>query len=198
MPDPANRIRLSVAFTGGSTTYSDAATDLHLFDVLSQLRLEDSQPGVAFEQGIGGEDGCARATAQDPVCGVVILPTGAASSQVLLSLGSCDDSAYSGCGDARGSVVQTLAALDGYSSTSPATIIIKCDKSLCGGGAIHKQVLSYTLGGNTALTQAVACPGKGRTGAEPACVDYVQSKRDGSGDTHLYLLFTADARVSVG
>ena len=198
VPDPANRIRLSVAFTGGTTTYSDAATDLQLFDVLSQLRLEDSQPGVAFEQGIGGEDGCARVTAQDPVCGVVILPTGAASSQVLLSLGSCDDSAYSGCGDARGSVVQTLAALDGYSSTSPATIIIKCDKSLCGGGAIHKQVLSYTLGGNTALTQAVACPGKGRTGAEPACVDYVQSKRDGSGDTHLYLLFTADARVSVG
>ena len=29
-------------------------------------------------------------------------------------------------------------------------------------------------------------------------MDYVQSKRDGSGDTHLYLLLTRDARVSVG
>jgi hypothetical protein len=28
------------------------------------------------------------------------------------------------------------------------------------------------------------------------CVDYVQSRRDGSGDTHLYWLVPRDARMS--
>ena len=42
-------------------------------------------------------------------------------------------------------------------------------------------------------------PRKNTIGADQvACVDYVQSKRDGSGDTYLYLLLTRDARVSVG
>jgi hypothetical protein len=30
------------------------------------------------------------------------------------------------------------------------------------------------------------------------CVDYVQSKRDGSGDTHLYLLTDRDMRTGIG
>jgi hypothetical protein len=30
------------------------------------------------------------------------------------------------------------------------------------------------------------------------CVDYVQSKRDGSGDTHLYLLTDQDLRGGIG
>lgn len=198
VPEPVNQVRLGVAFTSGKVTYSDTATDLQRFDVLSQLRFEGAEPDVAFTAGIGGKDDCSEATAQDPVCGIVILPRGAASSQVLLSLGPCGDSAYSGCGDPDGSVVQTLAALAGYTSTDPAMILMKCDKTLCGGGSIQDQVLFYTLDGNTALTRATPCPAKGTVGDEPACLDYVQSKRDGAGDTHLYLLFTRDARVSVG
>ncbi|MDQ3483890.1 MAG: hypothetical protein M3445_00490, partial [Actinomycetota bacterium] len=133
-----------------------------------------------------------------PVCGVVILPQGAVSDQVLLSLGACD-SAYSGCGSAAGSVVQTLADLtDRYSKDAPAAMLVKCDKSLCGSGSIQSKRLSYSLKGNDSLAPAEACPAKGTVGSEPACVDYVQSKRDGSGDTFLYLLFTKDARVSVG
>jgi hypothetical protein len=91
-----------------------------------------------------------------------------------------------------------LAGLDGYEKTAPATILVRCDKTLCGGGSIQSKRLSYTLSGNDALKTAAACPAKGTVGAEPACVDYVQSRRDGSGDTFLFLLFSRDARVSVG
>jgi hypothetical protein len=195
VPTPTNQVRLTVAI-GGKAPFSDTAVDDQLFDVLSELRVEPSRTG--FQEGIGGEDDCAVATPANPVCGVVILPQGASSSQVLLSLGPCGDTAYAGCGDDLGSVVQVLAGLDGYTATSPATILIKCDKVLCGGGSIQDQHLSYSLDGNGALTRAEACLSKGVVDPGPACVDYVQSKRDGSGDTYLYLLLTRDARVSVG
>jgi hypothetical protein len=100
--------------------------------------------------------------------------------------------------------VQTLADLGTgvnqlYSKTSPATILMKCDKSLCGSGAIQSKTLSFSPNGNDGLRPAPACPAKLTIGGDQtACVDYVQSKRDGSGDTYLYLLFTEDARVSVG
>jgi hypothetical protein len=196
MVRPANRVSLTVTVPSGKPPFGVTARADQRFDVLSELRLEDSRTG--FRQGIGGQDNCAQATPEAPVCGVVILPQGASSPQVLLSLGPCDDRDYSGCGDPRGSVVQTLAGLDGYSATAPATMLVKCDKSLCGGGSIQSKVLNYALGGDDALTRAPACPAKGTVGAEPACVDYVQSQRDNSGDTFLYLLFVRDARVSVG
>ncbi len=49
-----------------------------------------SRRRTGFQEGIGGEDDCAVATPANPVCGVVILPQGASSSQVLLSLGPCE------------------------------------------------------------------------------------------------------------
>ena len=196
MSRPANLVSLTVTVPGGKRSFSTTARPGQRFDVLSELRLEPSR--TDFQEGIGGRDECAEATPEAPVCGVVLLPRGASSAQVLLSLGPCDDRAYSGCGDSRGSVVQTLAQLDGYSSTDPATMLVRCDKTLCGGGAIQNKFLNYTLGGNDALARALPCPAKGTVGDEPACVDYVQSQRDGSGDTLLYLLFVRDARVSVG
>ena len=67
----------------------------------------------------------------------------------------------------------------------------------CGGGSIQNVKLSFSLGDNTALGLAAACPAKNTIGADQdACVDYVQSKRDNSGDTHLYLLFDHDMRTS--
>ena len=125
----------------------------------------------------------------------------ATSPQVLLSLGACTGTAdpYAKC-NARGVVVQTLANLTGlYPKDDPATVIMKCDKTLCGTGAIQALFLNYSLLGDASLTKAEACPRKNTIGADQdACVDYVQSKRDGFGDTHLYLLLTRDARVSVG
>ena len=205
---PVNQVRLTVAFTSGKVSDSDTALDGERFYVLSELRFEDVTPEVAFQKGIGGTDNCSQATALDPVCGIVILPRGAGGGQVLLSLGACEPDPepgdppavdYSGCGDERGSVVQTLADLEGFTSTTaPATMLIKCDKLLCGGGSVQAQTLSYTLEGNGDLQTAPACPAKGTLGPEPACVDYVQSKRDGAGDTYFYLLLLKDARVSVG
>jgi hypothetical protein len=97
-------------------------------------------------------------------------------------------------------VVQTLANLTGlYPKDDPATVIMKCDKTLCGTGAIRDVFLNFSLLGDASLARAAACPRKNTIGTDQvACVDYVQSKRDGSGDTYLYLLLTRDARVSVG
>lgn len=195
----ANQVSLTVQVASGPDARRvtpGTSQPEQLFDVVKQLRLESSVSG--FRQGIGGRSNCTEATREDPVCGIVILPLGANSDTVLLSVGACD-SAYAKCGSSKGSLVQTLADLTGlYPKTAPATLVMKCDKSLCGSGSIKSKRLSYSLLGNAPLAPAAACPSKGTVGAEPACVDYVQSKRDGSGDTHLYLLFTKDARVSVG
>jgi hypothetical protein len=198
----ANQVSITVSVAtkrnqqSGVTPGTSSASQL--FDVLSDLRFEDSSPNQGFLKGIGGSSDCTEATKQAPVCGIAILPNGA-NSQVLLSLGVCD-SAYAGCGSNKGAVVQALADLSGlYSNSSPATILVKCDKSLCPGGAIKNYHLSFSLNGNDALGNAPACPAKATIGdGQAACVDYVQSTRDGSGDTLLYLLIAQDVRISVG
>jgi hypothetical protein len=168
-----------------------------VFDVVSRYKVDSSNSGTT---GIGGDsaDTCANATFDSPVCGILLLPSGANTS-VVMSLGACDKT-YARCGSTRGAVVQALANLTGlYSPTSPATLIVKCDKSLCGTGPIQNVKLNYSLSGNGTIDQvAGACPAKNTLGTAPACIDYVQSKRDGSGDTHLYLLFDQDMRTSVG
>jgi hypothetical protein len=198
---PANQVSLTVAAASKSARVtSGTSAPSQLFDVLDELRLVDTTPAVGFQSGIGGDnDSCANATSANPVCGVLVLPHGARSSQVLLSLGQCDTT-YAGCGSTRGSVVQALADLGGlYTRTDPAELVVKCDRSLCGSGAINKQHVSFSLNGNDALTTAPPCPAKGTVGADQkACVDYVQSTRDNSDDTLLYLLFPNDMRGSVG
>ena len=199
--EAANQVPLTVTVPGkGGTSITGTSSPGQWFDVVTELRFVDSAPGTSLRQGIGGSDSaCTNATPTNPVCGVVILPRGAQSSQVLLSLGACD-ATYAGCGSSKGSVVQTLAGLSGlYAKTDPAALLIKCDKTLCGGGQIQDKHLNFSLSGNDALEQALPCPAKGTVGVDQdACVDYVQSKRDGSGDTLLYLLFTQDMRGSVG
>lgn len=207
MRSPANQVQLTVTLPRSKIDPAPASP-AQRFDVLSQLRTDLATTN--FQKGIGGEGDCARATSTAPVCGIMVLPQGASSSHVLLSLGPCAapdpgalpyEDTYSLCGDPLGSVVQVLAALNAYTRTSPATMVVKCDKTLCGGGSIQSQVLNFTRGGNAALVALDPCPAKGVVGEqqeETGCVDYVQSKRDGAGDTHLYLLFTRDARVSVG
>ena len=197
----ANQVSLTVSVPGraGVGITPGTSSPAQLFDVVSQLQFESSAPNTSFQRGIGGDDSqCTHATPANPVCGIAILRHGAQSAQVLLSLGLCDTT-YAGCGSVKGSVVQTLADLSGlYTKTDPAILLIKCDKTLCGVGAIQSKLLSFSLNGNDALQQAPPCPGKLTIGAtQSACVDYVQSNRDNSGDTHLYLLFTQDMRGSV-
>ena len=205
----ANQVLLTVTVPGkAGTAITATSSSGQRFDVLTELRFVDAAPGTSLRQGIGGDDStCTNATPTNPVCGVVILPNGATGTtgidgtktQVLLSLGLCD-SVYAACGSPKGAVVQTLTGLSGlYAKTAPAALLMKCDKTLCSGGQIQDQRLNFSLAGNNALQVAPPCPAKGTVGADQdACVDYVQSKRDGSGDTLLYLLFTQDMRGSMG
>lgn len=193
-----NDVRLSVTVAKGPARgLTASAPDALVFDVLTQIQTKSATAGSAFTDGIGGDDSCTDATRADPVCGVVLLPSGA-QSEVLLSTGLCD-AAYR-C-DSHGALIQTL--FNGgslYDSANPATLILKCDKTLCGNGAIRKVPVNYSLSGNGPLdATATACPAEGTVGpTQNACVDYVQSKRDGAGDTILYLLFPHDMRGSVG
>ncbi len=197
LPQPANQVTVTVRAPSTSATPGTSSPDQQ-FDVLTELRFQPAVAGSPFVGGIGGQSDCASATSADPVCGSLQLPKGAASSQVLLSLGLCD-AVYAGCGSTRGSVVQFLADLGVlYTKTSPARMIVRCDKSLCGNKGLNKVRLNYSLLGNAALAQAPACPKKNRIGpSQEVCVDYVSSSRDNAGDTHLHLLLTHDARISV-
>ncbi|MGH3348935.1 MAG: hypothetical protein ACRDO4_18300, partial [Nocardioides sp.] len=201
LPKPANQVQVTVSaptLKGSKAVTPGISSPDQWFDVLAELRYEASTAGTPFAAGIGGDSNCTSATRENPVCGTLLLPSGAQSSQVLLSRGLCD-AVYADCGSARGSVIQFLGNLDGlYTQTSPATMLVRCDKSLCGRGAIARNGLSYSLLGNAALAPAPTCPGKNRIGdGQEVCVDYVQSSRDNAGDTHLFLLLTSDARISV-
>ncbi len=201
LPNPANQVAVTVSaptLSGPKAVTPGTSSPDQLFDVLSDLRLQPSVAGSPFVGGIGGQADCATVTSADPVCGSLQLPHGATSSQVLLSRGLCD-AAYAGCGSARGSVVQFLADLGGlYTKTSPARMIVRCDKSLCGNRGLTKIRLNYSLLGNAALGPAPACATKNRIGqSQEVCVDYRSSSRDNAGDSHLHLLLTHDARISV-
>jgi hypothetical protein len=201
LPLPANQVRVTVGVAGSrgpNAVAPGTSTAAQAFDVVEDIRLVDSAPGATFTAGIGGEGDCTTVTSGDPVCGLVLLPRGARSPQVLLSIGACD-AAYGGCLSDRGAVVQALADLtDLYSNTAPATIVLKCDKSLCGQGALKDTVPRYSLLGNAPLEPAPECPAKATIGADQeVCVDYVSSNRDAAADTLLHVLLKRDARVSV-
>lgn len=221
--DAVNEVRLSVTVSKGPSKGMTTDQPSDAFDVLTDVQVRTSPTGSAFTGGIGGADGeCGTASVAVPVCGVLVLQHGATcvgpdcqDASIVLSTGLCDSTAsavpaYAPCrpspgGVGPGVVVQVLFNDGGaYSKTDPATLILKCDKSLCGGGAIQDVPLNFTLDGNGALGDVPECPAKGTVGTEAngedqrACIDYVQSKRDGAGDTHLYLLFPHDLRGSVG
>jgi hypothetical protein len=206
----ANQVVLTVAVAGkkpstvaSGVSYVPNVKDLR-FDVVSDARTAGG--GTDFQQGIGGDQNCTNATSSAPVCAIVVLPRGA-GADVLLSVGACDTvdgstyaPCYAGTKKTDGAVLQTLFAQPAtpYSTTSPATVVFKCDKTLCGAGAIQNLTVAWSLSGNGALQDAQACPAKNTMAtAHTPCVDYVQSKRDGAGDTHLFLLTDGDLRGGI-
>lgn len=157
----------------------------------------------------GGEstpEGCVATPAQ-PVCGDLYAPVAGFVAGGQLSRGLC----AADLGRCTDSYLQAIAALNaGAGNTDPATLVMKCDKTLCGGGAINKKKLWVTLSSDpdsefAGNVEAPACLAKGTVtydpfaaygpGNRPFCVDYVQSTRDNAGDTHLRLLFVVDAKV---
>jgi hypothetical protein len=192
LADAANNVVLEVsAPTGKHTTISgDAAA----FDVL----LESDGVNPNGRTSIGGEgntgDFC-DATSDAPVCGDLFPPAGLSfGADGLISRGVCQ-----GLTECTDSFVQALVTFqaDPY---NPATLVMTCDKTLCGHGAIKAQTLKVQLTPGTDPVDTQPCTAKGVaipvTGTtDPFCVDYVQSTRDNAGDTHLYLLFTEDAKV---
>lgn len=208
-----NRVVLTVRAGSGpkapeeGMSYVADVKDLR-FDVLTDVSpLLPGMNGYAFVAGFGGRNDCAEATESAPVCQVVLLPRGA-GTDVLLSVGACDIGVlplyapcFSGASGVGGAVVQALFTQPSrpYSPISPLTIVVKCDKLLCGGGPISARTVLWSLRGNGPLESAKPCPAKGTMAeAGKPCVDYVQSRRDGSGDTHLYLLTDRDIRTGIG
>ena len=203
-----NQVVLTVGAGSGTTAPSPGSSVR--FDVLSEIKPNLPAPsGSDFAAGIGGNAGCVSAEPLTPVCGIVQLPRGSGTN-VLLSVGACDTApdptaryapCFAGPNGPGGAVIQSLFTQPTvpYSISSPATIVLKCDKTLCGTGSIRDLTVLFSLKGNDPLGAPLPCPAKGvmATPGEP-CVDYVQSKRDGSGDTHLFLLTDRDIRTGIG
>jgi len=143
------------------------------------------------------DPGCSAPTKEVPNCGQLLLPKGAAG-HVIMTVGSCKDL---GCSTTGALVVTAIADLGAlYTKTSPATLILACDKDLCRSTAngVPKIPVMYTFENTGSLTEeSKPCPAKGVIGADQvACVDYVQSSRQ-NGDLYLYFLFTHDLRISI-
>jgi hypothetical protein len=146
------------------------------------------------------DPGCAVPTPASPVCGYLLLPNGA-NGTILLSVGSCEgilECVTDGAGLVTAEVVlkdELGAPL--YTREAPATFVAACDKSLCGNGGVPNFDVLFDVTNTEDLTVAPPCPAKGTIGDnQEFCHDTVQSKKDGSGDLHSYILFVHDARAS--
>ena len=198
LDEPDNRIRIRADVTGGSRDAKAASDGFSaVFDVVFDVTTQaDSNKKYVSTS---GSDAACVPTTDKPTCADVFLHSGTRSGS-LVSLGQCD--VYLGC-PAKADVVQFLADLDPalYTRTQPATLVLKCDKSVCKGGGVSSYLPLIELKATGPLTSAAACASKGvLTAGEAAdpgyCVDRVQSKRDGAGDLHLYVLFVRDVRGS--
>ena len=193
-----NRVKLHAAVTDGSRDAKALLTS-HSFDfdvVVSAT--EVTSPDVTALSTTGDTSGepCV-VTESDPYCADLYLPSGSVSG-ALLSLGLCD-SFY--CGSSDRPLLQFLADLDPalYGSERPATVVYRCDKSVCGQGGIPSFPVFASLSPTGALALAEACETKGVVNAGASfCVDYKQSTRDNAGDLYLVVLFGMDGRVSAG
>jgi hypothetical protein len=196
----ANGVVLRVRAASGAQLAPDAVT----VEVALKAVGADASPGSSLSV---RDSSCLAPTTAVPNCGQLLLPNGA-SGHVTLSVGSCDGLGPCMTGDDADALVVTAIAnfKDArgnplYSNTSPATLIISCDKALCRETAngVPKIPVLYTMDNTGALDKvAPPCPAKGVIGAdqEGVCVDYVSSSRS-QGDLYLYLLFNIDMRGSL-
>ena len=196
----ANRVTLTAQALGRRAAVDLAPGTAGPFDVVLSADTvpvaEDQRGGSLFVSRTRSAEPCQTTSAPgQQTCVDVLLPNGV-SSDVFFSTGLCTGGV--GCLDQEGIVLQVIADLgDRYTPDAPATLVVRCDKSRCGGGGIRDNGLQVNLDPVGDLAPSPACSAKSfMSGPDGHCIDYVQSRRDGSGDTYLYLLITRDARMS--
>jgi hypothetical protein len=191
------------------TVSSDAlTTGSSTFNVLAQA-YRSNQEALPGRNLTVSNPGCTEATPDLPVClSQLLLPNGGQGFPTL-SEGSCDGIEGLSClssGDTQGLLVEALADMKNsadaslYTRDAPATMVIRCDKTLCGSGGVPSYSLAVDVDGDGAASfeDAPVCPAKGVIASDgPAfCFDTVQSTRDNSGDLIAYVLFAGDVRAS--
>ena len=188
-----NGVVLHADVTGGSRDAKALADGFTApFDVLIQAD-RSTDGGPAFLTTDRTTTGCVPDTV-NPYCADVSLPFGTTGGY-LVSVGLCDGVCPGAHSGRR--VVQLLAGLEPQADGRPgATIVFKCDKSKCKGGGVSSYTPLVNLEPSGALAPAPGCNAKGVVIGQDYCVDYVQSKRDGAGDLHMYVLFAIDVRGS--
>jgi hypothetical protein len=167
------------------TAVGDKATRGQTFD------LDDSKCG----------DGGGVPNSDEPTCGHLI--TKSAAGDVVMSVGSCDGLGPNNTnpcrtvGGASALVVTLFADIQNSRDDPNATMILACDKVLCGQTGVPKLPVYFTPQ-NTGPLNDVAAPACQRKGVLDAglkaCVDYVSSMRSDS-DLYLFVLFNGDARI---
>ena len=202
----ANGVVLRVRAVSGVQLGLDPETNPATVEVALKAVGAEAQPRSALTL---TDPDCAAPTPEVPTCGQLILPNGA-SGRVIMSVGSCEGlvnvpgpNPVNEClsnENTEGLVVTTIANLKDeqgnplYEDTH-ATVILACDKVLCGQSGVPKLPVFYTLENTGQLdTEAPECSAKGVLAeGEDACVDYVSSMRS-QGDLYLVVLFRVDAR----
>jgi hypothetical protein len=137
----------------------------------------------------------------DPTCGHLVTP--GANGPVVMAVGSCDglgpnnSNPCRSVGDTTAMVVTLFADIQDSLDDPHSTMILSCDKDLCGQTGVPKLPVFFTLQNTGPLNTVPAeeCERKGVLNAgEKACVDYVSSMRS-DGDLYLHVLFNLDARM---
>jgi hypothetical protein len=196
----ANNVKVTISVPGLKGKNAIPAATSGLFDVLLSLTpITDVTTNFTQQVTRTGGSACGAVDEANPYCATVILPKGAGlsgTSDIVLGTGLCDAKDYTGDCPTNSYVVELLADLSQYSGGAPATVILDCDKKFCGKGSIQKNVPQFAVGGNADLVNLLPCAAKGVAPEHGACVDYVQSTRDNAGDTHLWILFAEDSRMS--
>jgi hypothetical protein len=187
----ANNVVIQVSYSARKGGFSGNTA---AFNVLQTLETFGGQAGVGFQHGIGPDD-CATVSSTNPVCGILVLPNGS-NTDVLLSSGSC---VGVGC-NTKGTVTQFIGDITGlYSKTNPATLILKCNRTVCGRGGVSQLVgVAADSQMTGALLTAAPCPAKNTIGADQRfCTDQVQNVRLNADDSLIYILFADDFRASI-
>jgi len=122
-----------------------------------------------------------------------------ADGLVVMSVGSCEGL---GCHTTGALLVTIKADILPTADNPHSTLILGCDKSVCGGSGVPKIPVFYTFDNDGGLLpdKAPDCPAKGVLGdkptpEDPICADYIQSTRS-AGDLFIYVLFAHDVRAS--